>query len=156
DQVIRTIAPARPVVGVREVSEAKSLAEGAKAESDRIDEELRQASTQVEKAQKQFVRQRRLGWVLGIVVITLVGAAALLAAVGESRQMVAVLSVAAALFGLLGTAAVQLNRVSDQAEDIVSAGRAGLGFLSWVSGRSAGMAAQAAALTERKLTEKQE
>jgi hypothetical protein len=60
------------------------------------------------------------------------------------------------LFGSVSAAVVQLKRAGGQAEDIASAGRAGLGFLSRVSGRTAGMAAQAAAMTERKLTEKQE
>lgn len=155
DQVIQTIAPEQSVSDVREVSEAKSLAESAEDESANIAEQLTQAGTDVKEAQKRFVRQRRLAWALGIVVLLLVGAAAFLAAVGESRQIVAVVGVAAALFGSVSAAAVQLKRASGQAEDIVNAGRAGMGFLSRVSGRSAGMAAQAAAMTEQKLTEKQ-
>ena len=140
---------------MREVSEAKSLAESAEDEAKAIAGQLTRAGDDVKEARKRFVRQRRLAWALGIVVFLLVGAAAFLAAVGGSRQVVAVVGVAAALFGSVSAAAVQLTRVSGQAEDIVSAGRAGMGFLSRVSGRSAGMAAQAAALTEQKLTEKQ-
>jgi hypothetical protein len=155
DQVIQTIAPEQSVSDVREVSEAKSLAEDAEDESANIAEQLTQAGTDVKEAQKRFVHQRRLAWALGIVVLLLVGAAAFLAAVGESRQIVAVVGVAAALFGSVSAAAVQLKRASGQAEEIVNAGRAGMGFLSRVSGRSAGMAAQAAAMTEQKLTEKQ-
>ncbi|HET9080895.1 MAG TPA: P-loop NTPase fold protein, partial [Trebonia sp.] len=156
DQVIQTIAPEQSVSDVREVSEAKSLAESAEDEAKAIAGQLTRAGNDVTKARERFVRQRRLAWVLGIVVLLLVGAAAFLAAVGGSRQIVAVVGVAAALFGSVSAAAVQLKRVSSQAEDIVSAGRAGMGFLSRVSGRTAGMAAQAAALTEQKLTEKQE
>ena len=156
DQVIQTIAPEQSVSDVREVSEAKSLAESAEDEAKAIAGQLTRAGNDVTEARKRFVRQRRLAWALGIVVLLLVGAAAFLAAVGGSRQIVAVVGVAAALFGSVSAAAVQLKRVSGQAEDIVSAGRAGMGFLSRVSGRSAGMAAQAAALTEQKLTEKQE
>jgi hypothetical protein len=156
DQVIRTIAPGRPVSAVREVSEATSLADNAHAESKDIAKRLKQAQDDVKEAQQRFVGQRRLAWALGIIVLLLVGAAAFLAAVGESRQIVAVAGVAAALFGSVSAAVVQLKRAGGQAEDIASAGRAGLGFLSRVSGRTAGMAAQAAAMTERKLTEKQE
>jgi hypothetical protein len=156
DQVIRTIAPGRPVSAVREVSEATSLADNAHAESKDIAKRLKQAQDDVKEAQQRFVGQRRLAWALGIIVLLLVGAAAFLAAVGESRQIVAVAGVAAALFGSVSAAVVQLKRAGGQAEDIASAGRAGLGFLSRVSGRTAGMAAQAAAITERKLTEKQE
>jgi hypothetical protein len=156
DQVIRTIAPGRPVSAVREVSEATSLADNAHAESKDIAKRLKQAQDDVKEAQQRFVGQRRLAWALGIIVLLLVGAAAFLAAVGESRQIVAVAGVAAALFGSVSAAVVQLKRAGGQAEDIASAGRAGLGFLSRVSGRTAGMAAQAAAMTERKLTEKQD
>jgi hypothetical protein len=156
DQVIRTITPEQPVCDVREVSEAKSLAEAAEAEVEQVEEQLKQAGDNVEEAKKRFVRKRRLAWALGIIVLLLVGAAAFLAAVGESRQIVAVVGVAAALFASVSAAAVQFKQVSGQAEDIVSAGRAGLGFLSRVSGRTAELAAQAAVATERKLTEKQE
>jgi hypothetical protein len=156
DQVIQTIAPEQSVSDVREVSEAKSLAKSAEDESANIAEQLTQAENAVKDARKRFVRQRRLAWALGIIVLLLLGAAAFLAAVGGSRQIVAVVGVAAALFGSVSAAAVQLKRVSGQAEDFVNAGRAGMDFLSRVSGRTAGMAAQAAAIAERKLTEKQE
>ena len=155
DQVIQTIVPEPAVCDVREVSEAQSLAENAKTESEDIARQLKQAEDDLKKAKARFVRQRRLAWVLGIIVLLLVGAAAFLAAVGESGKIVAVAGVAAALFGSVSAAVVQLTRVSGQAEDIASAGRAGLGFLSRVSGRTTGMAAQAAAMKQQKLTEEQ-
>jgi hypothetical protein len=155
DQVIQTIVPEPAVCDVREVSEAQSLAENAETESEDIASQLKQAEDDLKKAKARFVCQRRLAWVLGIIVLLLVGAAAFLAAVGESGKIVAVAGVAAALFGSMSAAVVQLTRVSGQADDIASAGRAGLGFLSRVSGRTTGMAAQAAAMKQQKLTEEQ-
>lgn len=153
DQVIRTIEPTQSISAVPEVTEAKTLTNTAEEELDQVDKKLKQAQDDVKEAQKKFVHQRRTAWALGIGVLLLVGSAALLAALGESARVVAVVSVVAALFGSLSAAAVQYHRVSDQAEDIVNAGRAGLGVLSRVSGRTAGMAAQAAAMKERRLTE---
>jgi KAP-like P-loop domain-containing protein len=161
DQVIRKIdeirsgKPAPDVPTPPEVADAKSLADNAEAEADRLVKELDQAKCDVRNAQDEFVRQRHTAWALGIVVLLLAGAAAFLAALGQSRQIVAVASVAAALFGSVAAAAVQYNRVSDQAKDIVEAGRAGLGVLSRVGGRTAAMAAQAAVMTERKLDAEQ-
>ena len=156
DQVIRKIEPEQPPPAVPEVTEANRLADQAEDESRQAAGKLVQARCDTEAAKKRFIRQRHTAWALGIGVLLLAGTVALLAALGQSAQVVAVASVAAALFGSLTAAVVQFKQVSGQATEIIDAGRAGVGFLSRVSGRIAGMAAQAAVLNEGKLAAEQE
>lgn len=163
DQVIRKV---NQVIGKNEqdqlapdppeVTEANRRAAQAEEELKQADEKLTQAHDDTEEARKQFIRQRHMAWGLGIVVLLLVGAVVLLTALGESARVVAVVSVGAAVFGSLAAAVAQYRRVQGQATEIIDAGREGLGVLNRVSGRAAGMAAQAAALKERKLTAEQE
>lgn len=156
DQVIRKIEPEQPAPAVPEVTEANSRADQAKEECEQAAEKLAQAQCATEEAKKQFIRQRRMAWALGIGVLLLAGAVVLLAALGESARVVAVASVAAAVLGSLVAAVTQFTQVRDQATEMIDAGRTGLGVLSRVSGRAAGMAAQAAVLNERKLAAEQE
>jgi len=156
DQVIRKIEPARPALAVPEVAEAKRLADQADKQREQAAAKLIQAQRDTEKAKNLFIRQRRTAWSLGIGVLLLASAVALLAALGESARVVAVAGVAAAVFGSLAAAVAQFTKVRGQATEIIDAGRAGLSILSRVSGRAAGMAAQAAALNERKLVGEQE
>lgn len=156
DQVITKIEPEQPPPAVPEVTEANRLVDQAKDECRQAAGKLAQARCDTEKAKKQFIRQRKTAWALGIGVLLLAGAVVLLAALGESVRVVAVASVAAAVLGSLAAAVAQFTRVSGQATEIIDAGRAGLGVLSRVSGRAAGIAAQAAVLNERKLAGEQE
>jgi hypothetical protein len=156
DQVIRKIDPEKPPPAVPEVTEAYRLADQAENECRQAAEKLAQARCDTEEAKKRFIRQRHTAWALGIGVLLLAGAVALLAALGESARVVAVATVAAAVLGSLAAAVAQFTRVRGQATEIIDAGRAGLGVLSRVSGQTAGMAAQAAVLNERKLAGEQE
>ena len=163
DQVIRKVTQVTKkseqgqlALDVPEVTEAKRLAEQAEDERRQADKKLAKAQCETEEAKKRFIRQRQTAWALGIVVLLLVGAVVLLAALGGSARVVGVVSVAAAVFGSLAAAVAQLTRVRGQATEIIDAGREGLGVLSRVSGRAAGMAAQAAVLKERKLVAEQE
>jgi hypothetical protein len=155
DQVISKMKiepqPSAPVLA--EVTEADQLAEAAAAEVTRIDGELETAKSAVAQAEQRFVRQRRTAWALGTGVLLLAGGVALLAALGGSGRVVAVASIAAALFGSVATAAVQFKRASGQAAEIVDAGRGGLTALSRVSGRPAEAAARAAAANQERLTQ---
>ena len=156
DQVIRKIEPDQQAPPVPEVTEANRLADQAEHGCRQAAEKLTQAQCDTERAKKRFIRQRHTAWALGIGVLLLAGAVVLLAVLGESAQVVAVASVAAAVLASLAAAVAQFTRVSGQATEIIDAGRAGLGVLSRVSGRAAGMAAQVAVLNERKLTVEQE
>jgi hypothetical protein len=157
DQVIRKMdtEPEQPPPDVPEVAEANRLAEQAEDERSKAAKRLAQARCDTEDAKRRFIRQRHMAWALGIVVLLLAGAMVLLAALGESAQVVAVASVAAAVFGSLAAAVAQYARVRGQATEIIDAGREGLGVLNRVSGRAAGIAAQAAVLKERKLAAEQ-
>jgi len=156
DQVIRKIEPEQLSPAVPEVTEANRLADQADDECRQAAGKLAQARCDTEEAKKRFIRQRHTAWALGIGVLLLAGAVVLLAALGESARVVGVASVAAAVLGSLAAAVAQFTRVRGQATEIIDAGRAGLGVLSRVSGRAAGMAAQAAVLNERKLAAEQE
>ncbi len=156
DQVIRKIEPEQLAPAIPEVTEANRLAGQAEDECRQAAEKLAQARRDTEEAKKQFIRQRQTAWTLGIGVLLLVGAVVLLAALGESAREVAVATVAVAVLGSLAAAVAQFTRVRGQATEIIDAGRAGLGVLTRVSGRAAGMAAQAAVLNERKLAAEQE
>ena len=156
DQVIRKIEPDQLAPAVPEVTEANRLAGQAEDECRQAAEKLARARCDTEEAKKRFIRQRHTAWALGIGVLLLAGAVVLLAALGESAQVVALASVAAAVLGSLAAAVAQFTRVRGQATEIIDAGRAGLGVFSRVSGRAAGMAAQAAVLNERKLAAEQE
>ena len=156
DQVIRKIEPDRLAPAVPEVTEANRLAAQAEDECRQAAEKLAQARCDTEEAKKRFIRQRHTAWALGIGVLLLAGGVVLLAALGESAQVVGLATVAAAVLGSLAAAVAQFTQVSGQATEIIDAGRAGLGVLSRVSGRAAGMAAQAAVLNERKLAAEQE
>jgi hypothetical protein len=156
DQVIRKIEPEQLAPAVPEVTEANRLAEQAEDRHKQADEKLAQARCDTEEAKQRFIRQRHAAWALGIGVLLLVGAVVLLAALGESARVVGVASVAAAVLGSLAAAVAQYTRVSGQATEIIDAGREGLGVLNRVSGRAAGIAAQAAVLKERKLAAEQE
>jgi len=156
DQVIRKIEPEQPAPAVPEVTEANRLADQAEDEYRQAAEKLAEARRNTEEAKKRFIRQRHTAWALGIGVLLLAGAVVLLAALGESARVVAVASVAAAVLGSLAAAVAQFTQVRGQATEMIDAGRAGLGVLSRVSGRAAEMAAQAAALNERKMAVEQE
>ena len=156
DQVIRKIEPEQPSPVVPEVTEANRLAGQAEDECRQAAEKLAQARCDTEEAKTRFIRQRQTAWALGIGLLLLAGAVVLLAALGESARVVAVASVAAAVLGSLAAAVAQFTRVRSKATEIIDAGRAGLGVLSRVSGRAAGMTAQAAVLNERKLAAEQE
>jgi len=156
DQVIRKIEPEQPAPAVPEVTQANRAAGEAEDECRQAAEKLAQARCDTEEAKKRFIRQRHTAWALGIGVLLLAGAVVLLAALGQSARVVAVASIAAAVLGALVAAVAQFTQVRSQATEIIDAGRAGLGVLSRVSGRAAGMAAQAAVLNERKLAAEQE
>ena len=153
DQVIRKIEPRQQAPDVVEVTEADRRATAADEDLKRIDAELATAESAVTEAEERFVRQRRTAWALGTGVLLLAGGVALLAALGGSGRVVAVASIAAALFGSAATAAVQYTRVKDQAAEIVGAGRDGLTALSRVSGRTAEAAARVAAANQERLTQ---
>ena len=156
DQVIRKIEPEQLAPDVPEVTEANRLAKQAEDQREEAAGQLAKARRETEEAKTRFIRQRQKAWVMGIVVLLLAAVVVALAALGESARVVGVVSVAAAVLGSLAAAVTQLTRVRGQAAEIIDAGRAGLGVLSRVSGRAAGMAAQAAVLNERKLAAQQE
>jgi hypothetical protein len=156
DQVIRKIEPEQLAPAVPEVTEANRLAKQAEDQCKEAVGKLTQARCETEEAKTRFIRQRQKAWALGIVVLLLAAVVVVLVALGESARVVGLASVAAAVLGSLAAAVAQLTKVSGQATEIIDAGRAGLGVLSRVSGRAAGMAAQAAVLNERKLAAQHE
>ncbi|MEV6304342.1 P-loop NTPase fold protein [Actinoplanes sp. NPDC051861] len=136
DQVLQKIAP-RAVEEIPEVGHAARQVEQAAEEVARIDGELAKAETAVTESTARLVRQRRMAWIAGGLVLLLAIAAITVVAIGGPGPVFGAVSAAAVIFGYVAAATVHLRNARSQAAEIAETGRAGVAALGWFTARTA-------------------
>jgi len=113
------------------------------------------ADAAAEEAAVRFVRQRRIAWTVGGVVLLFAAAAVASLVMGRSASLFAAASAATALLGFLTAAVAQIHGARTRAAEIMAAGRAGMATLDGFTGRTAEKAARAVASHRQNLLDEQ-
>jgi hypothetical protein len=125
DQVLQKIAPPA-IETIPEVQQALRQAADAAEELRRVDSDVAKADAAVNEATARLVRQRRVTWVVGGLVLLFAAAAIAAVAIGGPGVVFAAASAATAILGSITAATVQIRNARSQAAEIAETGRAGL------------------------------